>query len=135
MGVATCGVTSMDSVPLDRIHIRDLHVRCIVGIYPSERQEKQDVTINITLHADLRKAGQSDRIEDTVDYKQIKKRVLALVEQSECFLVERLAEQVAALCLEDPRIQRAHVCVDKPGALRFARSVGVEIVRDRPSHE
>ena len=116
---------------LDRIHIRDLKLRCIIGIYPDERREKQDVIVNITMFADLRPAGRSDRIEDTVDYKAIKKRIVALVEDSECFLVERLAEEVAQVCLADPRVARAEVCIDKPGALRFARSVAVSIVRGR----
>jgi D-erythro-7,8-dihydroneopterin triphosphate epimerase len=118
-------------LPMDAIHIRDLGLRCIIGIYPEERREKQDVTVNITLYADLRAACRSDRIEDTVDYKGLKKRVAAMVEASSCQLVERLAESVADLCLEDQRVRRVRVSVDKPSALRFARSVAVEIVRER----
>jgi FolB domain-containing protein len=121
----------MADAPLDRIHIRDLLVRCILGIYPDERREKQDVIVNITLYADLRKACLSDDIDDTVDYKTIKKNVLQLVQQSECFLVERLAERIAELALETAAVQRVDVSVDKPGALRFARSVAVEISRLR----
>ena len=120
-----------DPLPTDRIHIRDLCLRCIVGIYPQERREKQDVVLQITLHADCRKAGQSDRIEDTVDYKAIKKSVVAMVEASQCLLVERLAQQVADLCLADPGVQAVDVTVEKPGALRFARTVAVEIHRRR----
>lgn len=116
---------------LDKIHIRDLLVRCTIGIFPEERTKKQDVTINITLYADLRAACKSDRVEDTVDYKQVKKNVLAMVETSSFQLVERLAEEVAAVCFQAPRIQRVEVTVDKPGALRFARSVAVAIVRER----
>jgi dihydroneopterin aldolase/D-erythro-7,8-dihydroneopterin triphosphate epimerase len=120
--------------PLDKIHIRDLGVRCVVGIYPEERREKQDVIINVTLHTDLRAAGRTDRIEDTLDYKGIKKRIVAMVEQCSPFLIERLAECVAQICLEDPRVHRVDVTVDKPGAMRFARSVAVEIARKRPSN-
>jgi dihydroneopterin aldolase/D-erythro-7,8-dihydroneopterin triphosphate epimerase len=116
---------------LDEIHIRDLQVRCIVGVFPEERREKQDVVINVTLYADLRAAAQTDRIEDTVDYKRLKKRIVAAVEQSSCFLVERLAQCVADCCLEDRRVHRVRVSVDKPSALRFARSVAVEIMRER----
>jgi len=115
----------------DQIHIRDLHLRCVIGIYEEERRTKQDVMINVTLYADCRAAGRSDRIEDTVDYKAIKKRVIAMVEASDYFLVERLAERITELCLEDGRVHAARVVVDKPGALRFARSVAVEIVRTR----
>jgi FolB domain-containing protein len=116
---------------LDRIHIRDLHLRCIIGTSEEERREKQDVLINLTLYADLKLAGKSDRLEDTADYKTLKKRVIAMVQESSCHLVEHLAERIAEVCLSDPRIQRVDVTVDKPGALRFARSVAVEIVRTR----
>lgn len=116
----------------DRIHIRDLHLRCIIGIYQDERREKQDVVLNITLYADLRAAGASDRMEDTVDYKQLKCRVRQFVEDSSCKLIEHLAQGVADICLEDARVRRTVVTIDKPGALRFARSVAVEIVRDQP---
>jgi FolB domain-containing protein len=116
----------------DKIHIRDLTVRCVLGIFHEERRERQEVVINITLHADLGTACRSDRVEDTVDYKTVKKRVLAMVEESSSFLVEHLAEEIAGICLDHPRVQRVDVSVDKPGALRFARSVAVEITREKP---
>lgn len=115
----------------DKIRISDLKVRCIVGIYEEERREKQDIAIHITLYADLRQAGQTDRIEDTVNYKAIKKKVLNMAEGSSCHLIERLAQMVADICLEDERVERVEVCVEKPGALRFARTVAVEIERGR----
>lgn len=118
---------------LDRIYIRDLSVRCIVGINPDERVNKQDIVINLTLHADLRKAGQSDRLADTVDYKAVKRKVLALVEGSSFLLLERLAEAIAEACLAQAGVRRVRVLVEKPAALRFARTVGVEIVREGPA--
>ena len=118
---------------LDVIKIRDLHLRCIVGVFDTERDRRQDVLINIELHADLRSACHTDRLEDTVDYKAIKKRIVDMVETSSCFLIEALAERIAAICLEDARVERVAVTVDKPGALRFARSVAVEIVREKES--
>ena len=121
----------MDERELDKIHIRDLLIRCIVGIFDWEREKKQDVLINITLYADLKTACQTDRIEDTVDYKAIKQKVVNMVESSSYMLVERLAERVAEICLENPQVQRVRVLVDKTGALRYARSVGVEIVREQ----
>lgn len=121
----------MNDVPLDRIHIRDLQIRCIVGVFPEERIEKQDVRLNITLHADLHTACKTDRLEDTIDYKGLKKQIVALVEPSECFLIERLAERVAEACLGRAGVRRVDVTIDKPGALRFARSVAVEITRVR----
>lgn len=116
---------------MDRILIKDLLVRCLVGINEEERREKQDVVINIALWADLRAAGVSDDFDRTVDYRGLKKRVMAAVEASQYRLVEALAERVAAICLEDPRVERARVRVEKPTALRFARSVGVIIDRRR----
>lgn len=117
---------------MDRILIKDLVVRCIVGINEDERREKQDVTINVVLWADLRKAGRSDRFEDAVDYRGIKKRIVSLLEGSQYYLIEALAEAIADICLENDAVQRVQVTVEKPFALRFARSVGVEITRERP---
>ncbi len=116
---------------MDRIRICDLLVRCILGINESERREKQDVVISLVLHSDLRKAGKSDRIEDTIDYRALKKRVLTMAENSRYLLAEGLAEAVAELCLEQQAVQQVDVCVEKPHALRFARSVAVEITRRR----
>ncbi|MCY2954878.1 MAG: dihydroneopterin aldolase [Planctomycetota bacterium] len=116
---------------MDRIIIEDLAARCIIGIDADERREKQDVVINIVLETDLRAAGKSDRFENAVDYRGIKKKVLAMVEGSQYFLIEALAERVAEICLENPKVKRVVVRVGKPSALRFARSVGVEIARGR----
>ncbi len=120
------------SKPLDRIYIRDLQMRCIVGIYPEERTHKQDVVVNVVLSCDLSKAGASDQIEDTVNYKAVKKSIMALVESSDYFLIERMAGEIAALCLENKAVGEVQVTVDKPGALRYARSVAVEITRRQP---
>lgn len=117
---------------MDRVLIRQLRARCIIGLSPEERREKQDVVVSIALSVDLHPAGQSDALEDSVDYRAVKKRVLALVEQSEYRLLEGLAEAVAQSCLEAPRVAEVQVTIDKPGALRFARSVAVEVVRKRP---
>ncbi len=116
---------------MDRILISDLSARCIIGINEEERREKQEVLINLTLLADLRPAAKSDRLEEAVDYRALKKRLLAMVEGSQYYLVEALAEAIAAICLDEPRVQQALVRVEKPSALRFARSVGVEIHRER----
>ena len=116
---------------MDRIIITDLQSRCIVGVNEDERREKQDVIINLSIYADLQTAGRADRFEDAVDYRAIKKRILALVENSRYFLLEALAEAVAGVCLATPCVMKVEVRVDKPSALRFARSVGVEVIRER----
>ena len=116
---------------MDKIYIRDLALRCIIGIYPEERREKQDVVINVEMHCDLRKAGLSDRLDDTVDYKAIKKAILKLVEASRFQLIESLAENIAGIALSDDKVQQVTVTIDKPGALRFAKSSAVEITRTK----
>jgi len=114
---------------MDKIHIRDLALRCIIGLYPEERTNKQDVIINVTMETDLRKAGESDDLNDTVDYKAVKLAILDLVEESEFKLIESLAERIAEICLNADGVEGATVTIDKPGALRFCKSVAVEITR------
>ena len=116
---------------MDRILISDLLARCILGVGEEERRERQEVVINLALAVDLRPAGESDRLEDSVDYRALKKQVLALVEGSQYHLVEKLAEEIARLCLQYPAVAQVEVRVEKPSALRFARSVGVQITRKR----
>ncbi len=116
---------------MDRILISDLAARCIIGVNDEERREKQDVLINLSLYADLSRACKSDRFGDTVDYRNMKKRIVNMVEESRYYLVEALAEAVADICLSDPKVTEAKVRVEKPSALRFARTVGVEIIRSR----
>ncbi len=115
----------------DRILIRNLLLRAVIGVNEDERNNVQDVVLNITLEADTRAAGASDRIEDTVNYRTITKQIIAHVEASRYYLVEKLAAEVARVCLAHQGVQRATVRVEKPGALRFADSVGVEITRTR----
>lgn len=116
---------------LDRILIKDILLRCIIGLNEDERVNKQDVVISVALHVDLAKAGETDDFAYTVDYKAVKQRIVALVEQSHYFLVEALAEAVARACLEFERVEQVDVSVEKPGALRFARTVAVEMTRRR----
>ncbi len=122
---------SQSDETLDCIEIEDLLLRCIIGINDVERKDKQDVVINVALWADLRKAAAADDVDATVNYRTITKQIIEHVEGSSYFLVETLAGQIADICLRDPRVRRVQVKVDKPGALRFARSVGVRLVRER----
>lgn len=115
----------------DRILIKNLLVRSIIGIHDWEREKKQDILINIVMEADCRPAGNSDDFRDAVDYRAVAKRVLALVENSAFYLVEKLAEEIAGICMEDERVEAALVRVEKPGAVRFSESVGVEVERRR----
>jgi dihydroneopterin aldolase/D-erythro-7,8-dihydroneopterin triphosphate epimerase len=118
---------------MDRIVIRDLLVRGIVGINPDERRHEQDILVNATLWADTRPAAASDAIEDAVNYRSVAKAMIAHIRDGQPHLVERLAEELAGICLAaDGRIAEVEISVEKPGALRYARSVGVVIHRRRP---
>jgi D-erythro-7,8-dihydroneopterin triphosphate epimerase len=115
----------------DEIFIRDLKFRCTVGVNEEERRVVQDVVANIVLHTDLRKAGRTDDLADTIDYKALKRNILDMAERSQFFLVEALAQSIADVCLKEDRVRRVTVSVEKPTALRFARTVGVKITRGR----
>lgn len=116
---------------MDCIEIKDLLLRCIVGINEDERKQKQDVLINIVLWADLAPAAVADDIAQTVNYRTLTKQVIEMVEASQYFLLETLTDKIAELCLHDARVARVQVSVEKPGALRFARSVAVRMERTR----
>jgi len=118
----------------DRILVKDLLLRGIIGINDWEREKPQDILINVTLFGDLRPAGDSDDIADAVNYRTITKQIIQHVEDSQRFTVEALAADIARICLAAQGVERARVRVEKPGALRFARSVGVEIERQRSDY-
>jgi dihydroneopterin aldolase/D-erythro-7,8-dihydroneopterin triphosphate epimerase len=123
-----------DRNQLDQIFIKDLLVRGILGINPEERRNRQDILINVVMWADTRPAARSDDIADAINYRTVAKAIIAHVESGQPCLVERLVEEIAGLCFDaDPRIQAVEVSVEKPGAVRFARSVGVRIFRTRDS--
>jgi 7,8-dihydroneopterin aldolase/epimerase/oxygenase len=116
---------------MDKIFIHALKAEAIIGIYDWERQVRQTVLIDLELAADVRKAALTDSIDDTLNYKRVAKRILALVEGSKFHLVETLAEHVAMVVLEDFGISWVRVILSKPGAVRSSRDVGVSVERDR----
>jgi dihydroneopterin aldolase/D-erythro-7,8-dihydroneopterin triphosphate epimerase len=121
---------------IDRINIKNLLVRGIVGINPDEREKKQDILVNVTMWADTSAAAESDDIADAVNYRSVTKAIIAHVEEGAPMLVERLATELVDLCLAaDTRIDAVEVQLDKPGALRFAESVGVTVFRKRSDRE
>ena len=116
---------------MDQVLIKDLVVSGIIGINADERVTKQDILVNVTMWVDTSTAAASDNIEDAVNYRTITKRIIAHIEVGEPMLVERLVQEIADICLQDDRVATANVTVEKPGALRFARSVGISITRSR----
>lgn len=121
----------MDHEQLDRIYIQDLKLSCIIGINEDERLNQQDIIINIIIYAGLARACKSDNIDDTVDYKKLKKSIVKMVKDSSYYLIERLADHIAEICLAHPLIKKVTVRVDKPFALTYSRTVSVEITRTR----
>ena len=117
---------------MDKIFIKNLLLRGILGINPEERINKQDILVNVTLFTDICPAASSDNAENAVNYKSVKNTVISQVEQSSDYLIETLVTSIAKLLLtEFTAVQRVIVRVEKPGALRFAESVGIEIDRTR----
>lgn len=117
---------------MDRIHIKDLSVSGILGIKPDERVNEQEILVNATLWADTRAAARSDDIDDAVNYRTITKAMIAHIREGKPMLVERLVAELVQICFDtDPRVAEVELSVEKPGALRHARSVGITIRRRR----
>ena len=114
---------------MDKTFIKDLLVRGIIGIHDWEREKPQDILINITAFTDTGRAAATDNLADCVDYSALAKKVQAHAESAARLTVEALANDLAKLCLEQKTIKKVIVRVEKPGAVRFAKSVGVEIER------
>lgn len=119
---------------MDIIYLRDLRIETIIGIYGWERQVKQTVVLDLEMATDIRQAASTDRIEDTLNYKAVAKRLIQFVEESQFQLVETLAERVAAIVLTEFGVEWVRLCVNKRGAVRGARDVGVIIERRRPAN-
>ena len=113
----------------DRIFLRGLTAECVIGFIDWERRVKQTVVVDLELPVDCRQAAVSDDVTDTVDYKKVSKRVLAFIEASEFKLVETLAQRLAMLILEEFAIEWIRLSINKPGAIRNSRDVGVSIER------
>jgi FolB domain-containing protein len=116
---------------MDKVIIKNLLARGIIGIRDWERKRAQDILINITIFTDTHRAAQTDDINDCADYSSVTKKVQAHAESAQRFTVEALANDLAALCLSEKNVHHVIVRVEKPGAVRFAESVGVEIERSR----
>jgi len=115
----------------DRIFLRGLTAECIIGFIDWERRVRQTVVVDLELPVDCRHAAMTDEVADTVDYKKVAKRVLAFIEASEFKLVETLAQRLAMLILEEFGIEWIRLSINKPGAIRNSRDVGVSIERSR----
>jgi len=116
---------------MDKVIIKDLLVRGIIGINDWERKRAQDILINIILVTDTHRAAETDSIADCVNYSTMSKKIQAHAESAQRLTVEALANDLVKICFEDKGVQKVILRVEKPGAVRFAKSVGVEIERSR----
>lgn len=124
------GDRRQETMMSDKMYIRDLGLECTIGTNPEERTIRQKVLINICIECDLSQAGESDELQDTINYKSLTEDISAMVTASEFFLIEKLASEICRICLNCGGVAAATVCVDKPGALDMARSVAVEVRRE-----
>jgi dihydroneopterin aldolase len=115
----------------DRIFLRGLTTECIIGFIDWERRVKQTVVVDLEIPVDCQQAARTDEVADTVDYKKVAKRILAFIEASEYKLVETLAQRLALTLLEEFGLEWVRLSINKPGAIRNSRDVGVSIERSR----
>ena len=120
---------------MDIIFLHDLRVDTVIGIWNWERRIRQTVVIDLDMAADIRRAAQTDKVDDTLNYKLVAKRVQQFVAESEFELVETLAERIAEIITGEFNVSWVRVRVSKPGAIRGARDVGVLIERERTTNE
>lgn len=120
---------TLQKPPMDIVYIHDLRIETVIGVYDWERQVRQTIVIDIDMLADIAAAAKTDRIEDTLNYKAVAKRVIAFVSASNFYLVETLAEHVAALVMNEFKVPWLRLRINKEGAVRGAKDVGVLIER------
>ena len=120
---------------MDKVFIKDLRVQGILGIHEWERVTPREIVINVTLYADTRRAARTDDIADCVDYSAMAKKIRAHAERAARMTVEALANDLAEICLQEPKVRKIVVRVDKPGAVAEADTVGVEIERARQARK
>jgi dihydroneopterin aldolase len=119
---------------MDVIFLSGLTTECIIGIWDWERRVKQKIVIDLEMAADIRRAAASDAIEDTLDYKRVAKRLLAFVGESQYQLVETLTERIAEIVVREFGVPWVKVRLNKQGAIRGSRDVGILIERRREDY-
>ncbi len=118
---------------MDQVIIKDLLCRGVIGITDQDRAQPQDILVNVVLFTDTQRAAQTDSIDDCVNYRTVAKKILAFIDQARRHTVEALANDLVQICLSEPGVQKVRLRVEKPGAVRFSKSVGVEIERPLPN--
>src|SRR5215467_12557026 len=116
---------------LAMLFIKNLTVKCIIGVNPSERELEQEIRLQLFLWTNIAKASRSDNLEDALDYSTIYKEVVQRVEHSRFYLIERLAYEIATICLQHPLTHRVKVVLEKTEVLEKAESAGIELVLEK----
>lgn len=116
---------------MDTVFIKDLRIETVIGIYDWERQVRQTISLDLEMAHDISKAAATDDIQFALNYKAIAKRLITFVEYSQFLLIERMAEEVAQIVMNEFNVSWLRLSVHKPGALRGAKDVGVTIERGR----
>ncbi len=114
---------------MDIIYLSDLRIETVIGVYAWERQVKQTLVLDLEMGTDIRQSAQSDAIEDTLNYKDVAKRLIAFVQESRFNLVETLAERIGEILLNEFQVPWFRLRINKQGAVRGVRDVGVIIER------
>jgi dihydroneopterin aldolase len=114
---------------MDIVYIHDLRIDTIIGIYDWERERKQTVSLDLEMGTDIRAAAATEDIQHTLDYKNISKRLISFIEESEFLLIEAMAEHIARIVLDEFAVPWLRLRVGKPGAVAGAKDVGVLIER------
>jgi 7,8-dihydroneopterin aldolase/epimerase/oxygenase len=119
----------MSNQPTDTVFLRGLAIETTIGFFDWERHVKQTVVLDLEIPVDCARAAGSDSVQDTVDYKSMSKRCIAFVSEAEFHLVETLAHKLAMTLLAEFDIAWIKLSLNKPGAIRGSRDVGVTIER------
>ncbi len=113
----------------DLITIKNLRIVCIIGCKPEERVKPQEVRVTTCISCDCRKAGKSDRLEDTINYARLSEQFIRIATEGQFALIETLAERIAAFCLKESRVSQIEVTIEKPAAIPQADYAAVTITR------
>lgn len=114
---------------MDIVYIRELEIETIIGIYDWEREQRQTVSLDLEMATDIRPAAIDDDINKTLDYKSVAKRLIDFVGKSEFYLVETMAEEIAAIVRNEFDVSWVRLRLGKPGAVTGSKDVGVIIER------
>ena len=116
---------------MDQVEIKQLRVRCKIGVRPRERRHKQTVVVDVTCFCDLSADAVEDRLDRTVDYSTLASNIRSFAGKSQYYLIETLADRIASICLENKRVEKVTVGVAKPHVIPHSHGSRVEVTRNR----